>query len=300
MSRSLAAAGIAAMLSTVFGARAVVSQAPAEPRAVFVTVTERDGTPVADLSVEEFAVKEGGRTVQIVQAALATEPMQIALIVDDNGTGLFRAPLSRFVHRLEGRASMALSSVTGQTMKLVDYTTSIEALDKGLATLSARPGTPDGGQLLEGISEAAKELQKREARRPIIIALTVGGEEHSTVDSDDVLDHLRRSGAILHVFSVINNSLRSTVATKGPSSLLQENLSLQKVLGEGPRQSGGSRMEIAPTAGNLNDLQNLAIQLLQQYRVAYTLPAGARPSDRIAVSVTRRGVSVRAPTRIPK
>ncbi len=301
MSRSFAAVGMSSLLSAMLAAQVAVPQAPAGPRAVFVTVTDKDGAPVADLAPDEFAVKEGGKTVQIVQAALATEPMQIALIVDDNGTGLFRSPLSRFVHRLEGRASMALSSVTGQTMKLVDYTTSIEALDKGLAMLSARPGTPDGGQLLEGISEAAIELQKREARRPIIIALTVGGEEHSTVDSDDVLDRLRRSAASLHVFAVINNSaLRSTVATKGPSSLLQENLSLQRVLGEGPRQSGGRHMEIAPTAGNLNDLQTLADQLLQQYRVAYSLPPGVRPSDRISIAVKRSGVTVRAPTRIPK
>ena len=114
-------------------------------------------------------------------------------------------------------------------------------------------------------------------------------------------DRLRRSAASLNVVAVINNSaLRSTVATKGPSSLLQENLSLQRVLGEGPRQSGGRRMEIAPTAGNLNDLQTLANQLLQQYRVAYSLPPGVRPSDRISIAVKRSGVTVRAPTRIPK
>ena len=33
--------------------------------------------------------------------------MQIALIVDDNGTGLFRAPLYRFVQRLQGKAEFS-------------------------------------------------------------------------------------------------------------------------------------------------------------------------------------------------
>ena len=36
--------------------------------------------------------------------------MQIDVIVDDNGTGLFRASLARFVQRMEGRAVMALRS----------------------------------------------------------------------------------------------------------------------------------------------------------------------------------------------
>ena len=61
---------------------------------------------------------------------------------------------------MDGRAVMSLSSVVGQTMKLVDYTPNVDAIMQGIATLNARPGTPDGGQLLEGISEAALELRK--------------------------------------------------------------------------------------------------------------------------------------------
>jgi Ca-activated chloride channel family protein len=296
MTRSLAVLGVSVTLAS-----ALLSGAPQPAQAsrtVYVTVTDKNGQPVTDLTADEFAVKEGGKTAQLVQAAPATEPMQIALIVDDNGTGLFRAGLSRFIQRMDGHAAMAIRSVVGQTMKVVDFTTSIEALNKGLSTLNARPGTPDGGQLLEGIAEAAIELRQREARRPVIVALTVGGEEHSTANGDHVLDQLRNSGASLHVFSVISSALRSTVATQRPSALLQENLSLQKVLGDGPRQSGGRHMEIAPTAGSLVELQNLASELLQQYQVSYTLPAGARPSDRIAISIKRRGVSVRAPTRV--
>ncbi len=296
MTRTLVVVGVSISLSAALLAAPAQSSPPM--RTVYVTVTDKNGAPVGDLTVSDFAVKEGGKTVEVMDARIATDPMQIALIVDDNGTGLFRAPLARFVQRLNGHAAMALSSVVGQTMKLVDYTTSIDALNRGLATLNARPGTPDGGQLLEGIAEAAIELTRREARRPVIIALTVGGEEHSTANGDHVLDQLKRSGASLHVFSVIMSALRSTVAAQRPSALLQENLNLQKVLGDGPRQSGGRHMEIAPAAGSLMDLQNLASELLQQYRLSYTLPAGVKPSDRLAVSVTRKGVTVRAPTRI--
>lgn len=302
MTRTLAVLGVA-----VTGSSAVVpvslpipqETAPPATRTVYVTVTDRNGAPVADLAADDFAVKEGGKTVQIVQAVIATNPLQIALIVDDNGTGLFRASLARFVQRMDGHAQMALSSVVGQTLKIVDYTARIDALHNGLATLNARPGTPDGGQLLEGISEAAIELHRREAPRPVIIALTVGGEEHSTATAHHVLDQLRRSGAILYVFSVANSALRSTVAVQRPSALLQENLNLQKVLGDGPKQSGGRHMEIVATAGTLLDLQHIATELLQQYRVSYTLPAGVKASDRIAVSVTRKDLMVRAPTRIP-
>ena len=91
--------------------------------------------------------------------------MQVELIVDDNGTGLFRSSVGLFIQRLLGHAEFAISMVTGQTMRVVDFTTNTQALGAAVQKLGARPSTPDGGQLLEGISEAARAFTKREARR---------------------------------------------------------------------------------------------------------------------------------------
>src|SRR5687767_3340373 len=92
----------------------LLAQAPSGiVRSVYVTVTDKNGAPVIDLTGGDFAVKEGGKSVDDIRAVMASEQMQIALIVDDNGTGLFRAPLARFVQRLDGRAQMSLSSVVG-------------------------------------------------------------------------------------------------------------------------------------------------------------------------------------------
>lgn len=297
MSRRLPVLAVATVLSS--GAVAAQIAAPSPARTVYVSVVDKTGVPIDGLTAADFEIKEGGKVVDIDQAAVAKEPLQIAIIVDDNGTGLFRSPLMRFVQRMDGHAAMALSTVVGQTMKVVDYTPSLDALMHGLATLNARPGTPDGGQLLEGISEAALELRKREAKRPIIIALTVGGTEHSTVNSDLVLDQLRKSGASLHVFSVAASALRSTVTATAPRDLLQENMHLNRVLGDGPKQSGGTHQQIVASAGFLLGLQNLASELVGQYRITYTLPPGAKKSEKLNVSTRRKDVTVRAPSKIP-
>jgi hypothetical protein len=301
MSRSLPVLGIAIMLScgVATAQNPAASSAIAPSRTVYVTVTDKNGLPVEDLAPDDFEVKEGGRTVAVVQAGIATNPMQIALIVDDNGTGLFRSALARFVQRLEGHAVISLRSVVGQTMKLVDYTPNMETVFQAIATLNARPGTPDGGQLLEGISEAAIELHRLEATRPIIIALTVGGEEHSTVTSDHVLDQLRKSGATLHVFSVENSAIRATVAAQKPRDLLQENMHLSRVLGDGPKQSGGRHQSIVASTGSLQQLQNLAVELTSQYRVTYSLAPGVKPNEKLNLSVKRKGLLVRAPAKLP-
>ena len=82
------------------------------------------------------------------------------------------------------------------------------------------------------------------------------------------------------------------------SDLLGRNLQFQEVLGDGPKHSGGLRGEIVATAGLVPDLQRLAEQLANQYDVSYVLPDGVKPDSRLAVSVKRRGLTVRAPTRI--
>ena len=295
---SISAAAIAVLLPCG-GLSAQEAARPGLSRTVYISVTDRNGGSVDNLLPSDLEIKEGGKVVTIESAGRATEPLQIDLIVDDNGTGLFRAPLARFVQRMEGRAVMALRSVVGQTMKLVEFTPSVDALLRGVATLNARPETADGGQLLEGISEAALELHKIEARRPIIIALTVGGHEHSTVSSDFVLDQLRKAGATLHVFSVANSALRGSVAVKAPRDLLQENMHLNRVLGDGPKQTGGQHQQIIASTGALLGLQTLASELTSQYRITYTLPVGAKRSERLNIAVRRKDLVVRAPSKLP-
>jgi VWFA-related protein len=288
---TIAACGVASM-------RAEPASAPVL-RSVYVTAVDRHGAPVTDLTAADFGVKEGGKAREVVSARLATAPMQIALLIDDNGTGVFRYGVGKFIERLLGRAEFALSTVTGQSQKLVGYTASTEALSEAIARLTVRPATPDGGQLLEGISEAAKELEQRKAARPVIVALSVGGEEHSTLPAHHVLDQLRKSGAVLHVVEVVSPGMRSPVQASSPADLLGENHNLSAVLGDGPRQSGGRRTEITAATGIPVGLHELAESLKHQYLIEYALPEGVKPSDRIAVSVKRRGVSLRAPTHIP-
>ena len=87
-------------------------------------------------------------------------------------------------------------------------------------------------------------------------------------------------------------------ATK-PSALLESNLNLSEVLGDGPKQSGGHRDEIVAAAGIATDLEQLAESLKRQYLIEYALPDGVKPSDKISVSVKRSGITLWAPTRIP-
>ena len=268
-------------------------------RRVYVTAVDGAGLPVTDLTAADFTVKEGGKAREVVKAGPASGPIQIAILVDDNGTGIFRYAVGKFIEALLGRAEFAISTVTGQLLRIIDYTQNAQVLSQAIGQLTARPATNDGGQLLDAISETSQDLDKRNARRPVILALTVGGLEHSTLPAHHVLDKLRQSGAALHVMVVANSALRAQSNPTSAAALLGENMNLSEVLGDGPKQSGGRRDEIVAATGMTGGLQQLADALKHQYLIEYTLPDGVKPSDKLSVAVKRKGVTLRAPTRIP-
>jgi VWFA-related protein len=288
--------------SSAAGPQAGQQQVEPLGRTVYVTVTDKVGSSVPDLQPSDFVVKIGGKVREVVSVEPATAPLRIAVIVDDNGSGFFRYGVGRFIEKLHGNAEFSISEVAGQTQKIVDYTSDGRELTEAIARIGQRPANSDGGQLLEGVSETARDFATKggRGRRGIILALTVGGEEHSTLPADHVLDELRKSGAALHVVQVSSSAMRSTVAIQKPSALLGENMNLSEVLGEGPKQSGGTRDEIVAAAGLVSGLQQLASSLLRnQYAVTYSQRQGEKTSDKISVAVKVPGVTVLAPTRIP-
>ncbi len=292
-------------LAIVFSIASASAQSPREAalaqgltRTVYVTVTDKGGSPVTDLTADDFVVKEGGKNRDVVAAAVTNVPMRIAIIVDDNGTGIFRYGVAKFIERLQGLAEFSLSTINVQQIKLVDFTANVGELTGAISRLVARPAANDGGQLLEGIYETAKDFQKRFARRPVIIALTVGGEEHSTVPAHHVIDELQKSGASLHVIAVNSSALRATAVAQKPGALLEENMNLSEVLGDGSKQSGGTRGEIVASAGIVVGLQQLAEELRAQYAVSFSRTDSPRSNDKLNVSVKRGGLSVRAPLRL--
>jgi hypothetical protein len=70
------------------------------------------------------------------------------------------------------------------------------------------------------------------------------------------------------------------------------------VLGDGPKQSGGRRHELAVATGLTSALEEVAGDLLNQYSIVYADTGDAKASRKLSVSVKRRGVIVRAPSKI--
>ena len=297
-------------MTAVCSASAVLGGEPAAQRGslvmprvnvIYVSAVDRNGVPAIDLTASDFVLKEGGDIREIVKVQRATAQIQIALIIDDSGTGIFRFAVANFVDQLLGHAQFSIKRVVGQVQTLVDYTSDVERLRQAVSSLRVRTETPKGGQIVEGIFESAKELQRRQAERPVIVVFSDTDAEYSTLPASHVLNQLQQSGAVLYVISVAR-MVQGTLPNSGavadkPSDLLDKAVDVNQVLGDGPKQSGGRRVEIIGTAGSIPALQQIGEELNHQYALTYIVPAGGKPNQKLNVSTKRRGITVRAPSR---
>jgi hypothetical protein len=286
-------------LAALPGSQAPTGTPPKTTHVIYVNALDDHQSSVSGLGLEDFVVKEDGKRRDVLSVEPATGGLQIVLLVDDNGSGIFRYGLQALAERLQGRAEMSVRVITNQVQTLVPFTRDVNSWLMGVAQLGVRPATNDGGQLLEGIYEAAREFRRREAPRGIIVALTVGGEEQSSRPSQQVLEELWHSGAALHVLFVESRTIRPVRAITKPSDLLEDTFNLGKVLSSGPKESGGHRRDILAAGVLQVDVQQVARDLLTQYAVTYERPGTGNPPRKLQVTSVRPHVSVIAPGRVP-
>src|SRR5438477_13164636 len=107
MTKFLAALGLAVCLSlTSLSAVPIV-------RTIYVTITDKNGAKVPGLTAADFAVKEGGKAVEIIKAEPATARMHLALMVEDRLTPSadIRQALGDFISRMQPSAEISLITV---------------------------------------------------------------------------------------------------------------------------------------------------------------------------------------------
>jgi len=280
----------ALMLAVACGFAAAAAAQP-KPTDAYVSVVDSKGEAAAGLTAEDFRVREDGVAREVLKAGPATEPLTVALLVDDSqattrAIQMIREAVDDFITALSGKAEISIVTFGERPTIAVDYTTDQKKLHDGAKRIFPRAGA--GAYLSEAIVEVSRGMQKREAKRPVIVVLAINNEtEFSNLHYEQVLEQLDKSRAALHVISLGEPS----------ASMNDERRNRDQVIAYGTERTGGRRDDVLAFTAAAPKMKQLASELLQQYVVTYARPEQLIPPEKIEITVTKAGLTARARTR---
>ena len=256
---------------------------------VFVEVTRQStGEPVLNLSPDDFEVSEDGRSAEILSADLDTDPMKIAVLIDNgdrlletNALNPLRDGLNGFVDTLSPRHEISLVTIGRSVQQRVDFTSDAVELREGVGLLFPDRGA--GARLLDGVRETWRRRFDDDDAFPVIVLVLTDGTEISGNYNDnqyaELLDPLIANGVAVHAVML---STRGGV--RAQQRLPQYALSLVE-------NTGGSVENFVAPTGYQSVLPRLAERLRdhydvvsKRYRLIFERPDP--PGMRLSVSVT--------------
>ncbi|MGE3512547.1 MAG: VWA domain-containing protein [Vicinamibacterales bacterium] len=274
-------------LGTLVTAQSALILAQAPQRALYVSVVDRKGQPAPNIGPNDLIIREDNVAREILRVTPATDPIQIALLVDTSQAARdfirdYRQAVPAFLDLVLGEESsgqnqVALIGIGERPTILTDYTRDRAALTEGVNRLFSL--TQSGTYLLDGILEVSQGFKKRGAERAVIVAIVSEGPELSNRNYRLVLDELEDAGATLHIVAI------------GTPVNRNEDRSL--TMSMGTKNSGGRYDTVLISSALTTRLQDLAREINGQYRVTYARPESLIPPEKIEVSAKRSGLTAR-------
>ncbi len=261
--------------------------AQSRERTLYVTARDSTGALAEALVPGDLVVREDGVAREVLRVSRATAPLRIALLADNSAatsrhTSNFRDALKGFVARFGPPHEIAYITLGDRPTIVTEYTSGVDTLTRAVDRLFPQSGS--GAYVLDGILEAARGLQKREAERSAIVVVATDGPEFSNVADGPVLDAIRAAGTALHVVLVQEHMTAATSDEQRYRNI---------VFDRGTIESGGSRDVVLTSMALPSALQAVADGLLGQFAVTYARPTTLIPPERVTVSAARPGLVVR-------
>jgi VWFA-related protein len=264
------------------------SQRPvSRERSLFVSAVDSSGEPVDGLGPDAFVVREDGVRREVLRVSRATEPIDVAILVDNSQAAsdeitFFREGLSKFVAKMAPGNHVALIALADRPTILVDYTNDTKRLSDTVGRLFPMSGS--GMTLLDAMFETSKGLEKRETPRAVMVPVLTDGVEFSNHYHRDVVTTLRQARTAVHMVTI-----GQFPHSEEPQGTRERSLLLDLA----PRETGGQRISLLSSHGLDPALQRLARELLAQYKVTYGRPESLVPPEQAEVSSGKAGVTMR-------
>jgi Ca-activated chloride channel family protein len=240
---------------------------------VFVTVTDDHGSPVANLSKDNFQLFEDGQPQKISIFSKESElPLSIALDIDTSLSTRKDLPLEvnsarRFAHAiLRPVDALSVYAFNESVLQAIPFTSDLRTIDRGIEHLPLGSATA----LFDAVYLGSEALEKRQGRKVMVI-ITDGGDTVSKTDYQQALRAAQISESIVYSIIVVPIEASAGRDTGGEHALIQLS------------EDTGGKYYYATTVPQLDSaFRAISDELRTQYLLAYY------PARRLADSDFRR------------
>lgn len=257
---------------------------------VFVHVVNQLGEAVTDLSLNEFVVKEGEIYCGIVSAERTTEPMRVALLVDNSdrinkASALIslREGLDAFLTALPPPHEVGLFTIGGNIQWRVDFTTDRAQLRTSAGEIFA--DADSGPIMLDAVRETWERKFAEDEPWPVFVVVATDGSESSDSMNESQFNNfvaeLVSGGATIH--TVLLSSRGGSMVTNYAINLTQNTGGVYTPLASATRLTGA----LTDLAVLMNDHYD---EVSERYRLVFECPQ--TPGARVQAGVSRRGAIV--------
>ena len=248
---------------------------------LFASITDAAGDAVPDLTPQDFTITEDGVAMTILSADPGTAPMKIAVLVDNsdaigNGVSALRNGMTEFLNVLPSQHEVAMYSVAGNVMQMVDFTTDRDELRDAADGLFNRGGAAN---IVEGLRDTwERRFEGDEAWPVILLVITDGPEGSGNINPDRFnafVQEMAGQGAMVHTV-ILENRLGSVQSQ------------ISRILSQA---TGGMHRSINSATALVETLSEFAATMgahfdamSGRYRIAYERP-GDTPGAKIGAGI---------------
>ncbi len=164
-----------------------------------VIATDRNGTYVADLTRDEFAISEDGVKQEVAFFGTITTPFHVVLLLDTSASTeqkltQIKAAASAFVDQLQSADRVKVISFDDQVRDLNDFTNDRAAVKSAIAKLKSGQGT----KVYDAIETALNTVRRIQGRKAFVV-FTDGVDWHSDrATFDGTIRWLDEEGVIVY------------------------------------------------------------------------------------------------------
>jgi Ca-activated chloride channel homolog len=246
-----------------------------------VTVTDRAGTHITDLTKDDFRLYEDGeqRPIEFFRKDL-NAPVSLGIIVDTSGSmepkiPQARAAIAEFIRNLNPRDDVFLFAFSERPFLLQGFTTNHAAVMSRLALLHAYGRTALYDVILDGLIMVSRGRYDKKA----LLVVTDGMDTASSSSLDQVVAQARRQGVLVYSIGIGDPNVAMPSLIFGPFGALIGGDEIDRVDAHTLQvlsTETGAKTYIIREVGDGELLrqatESISNELREQYTVGFTSP----------------------------